>query len=55
MPLFDSDDMMISVDAAEYLGVTKQRIYALRDKGRIGREIAGIWLYSKTELDQGYE
>ena len=51
MGLIDPDDMLNSVDAATYIGLSKWRIYALRNEGRIGRLVAGIWLYSKTELD----
>ena len=43
--------MLNSVSAAAYIGLTKQRIHALRDQGRIGLFVGGTWLYSKTELD----
>ena len=52
MSLIDPDDMLNSVSAAAYIGLTKQRIHALRDQGRIGLFVGGTWLYSKTELDQ---
>ena len=42
---------MDGVRAAQYVGVSKQRIYALRDEGRMGVCIAGIWFYAKTDLD----
>lgn len=51
MPKIDPAEMLSSVDAAAYLGVTPERIYALRKQGRIGMMIGRFWLYSKTELD----
>ena len=37
--------------AAEYLGVTTQRIYQLAVGRRIGKQIAGFWVFTKAELD----
>ena len=48
MPKIDPAEMLSSVDAAAYLGVTPERIYALRKQGRIGMMIGRFWLYSKT-------
>ncbi len=52
--MIDPDELLNSMDAAAYLGVTPQRIYALRDKGIIGRELGsgGYWIYTKSELDR---
>jgi len=52
MKLIDADDLLNSVDAAAYLGLSTQRLHVLRTEGRLGQLIAGIWLYSKTELDE---
>ena len=51
MGLIDPDDMLNSGDAAAYIGLSTRRIYALRDQGRIGQQIAGVWFYTKAELD----
>ena len=52
--MIDPDELLNSMDAAAYLGVTPRRIYALRDKGVIGRKIGSgsYWIYTKTELDR---
>jgi excisionase family DNA binding protein len=47
----DEAEYLNGVQAAEYLGVSKQRIYELRDSHRIGRIIGGYWLFTKSELD----
>jgi hypothetical protein len=51
VPTIDPDEMLSSIDAAAYLGVTSERIYALRRQGRIGMMIGGFWVFSKAELD----
>ncbi|MDP9316926.1 MAG: helix-turn-helix domain-containing protein [Chloroflexota bacterium] len=40
-----------ALEAAEYLGVNKQRVYELARAGRIGRRIGGYWLFTETELE----
>ncbi len=40
-----------AVQAAKYLGVNRQRIYVLASEGRLGRQIAGYWLFTLPELD----
>ncbi|GAC1562739.1 MAG: hypothetical protein NVS2B7_36790 [Herpetosiphon sp.] len=37
--------------AGRYLGLTRQRIYALSKAGKLGRHVAGFWLYTPAELD----
>jgi len=44
-------DYLNAVQAASYLGVNRQRIYQLAKAGRIGREIAGYWVFTREELD----
>ncbi len=44
-------DYLSRVEAAQYLGLTPQRIAALSYSGRLGRQIAGHWVYTKVELD----
>lgn len=46
------DDYLNAAQAAEYLSVKKQRIYELTEDGRIGRKIAGYWVFTKEELDR---
>ncbi len=41
-----------ALEAAEYLGVNKQRVYELARGGRIGRQIGGFWLFTKAELEE---
>lgn len=45
------DEYLNVVQAAEYLGVSKQRISELTQAGRIGRKIAGHPVYTREELD----
>ena len=44
-------DLLNAVEAAEYLGVHRQRIYQLADEGKLGRRIAGYWVFTRAELD----
>jgi len=45
------EELISGAQAAEYLGVSRARIYALTRAGKIGRQIGGYWLYSRAELD----
>jgi excisionase family DNA binding protein len=47
----DENEYLNAVQAAEYLGVRRQRVYELVEDGRIGRKIAGYWVFTTTELD----
>lgn len=47
----DENEYLNAAQAAEYLDVKKQRIYELTEDGRIGRKIAGYWVFTKEELD----
>ncbi len=47
-----NDEYLNAVQAAEYLGVSKQRISELTQAGRIGRRIAGHPVYTRQELDE---
>jgi excisionase family DNA binding protein len=46
------DEYLNVVEAAEYLGLTKQRIHQLAQEGRIGRRIAGHFVFTREELDE---
>jgi excisionase family DNA binding protein len=46
------DEYLNMTEAAVYLGVTKQRVHTLAVQGRIGRQVAGHWLFTKAELDE---
>jgi excisionase family DNA binding protein len=46
------EEYLNAVQAAEYLKISKQRIYELRNAGRIGRQMGGYWLFTKRELDE---
>ncbi len=45
------DELISAPDAAEYLGVSRARLYAITRTGRIGRQVGGYWLYTRAELD----
>ena len=48
-----TDELLTSSEAAAYLGVTKERIYMLRNQGRLGVLIAGkVWLYPKSQVEE---
>jgi hypothetical protein len=50
--MHESEDLMTAAKAAEYLGVTPARIHAIRAaRHGFGRQIGGIWFYTKQELD----
>jgi excisionase family DNA binding protein len=42
-------------EAAEYLKITRQRVYVLAAQGRIGQRLAGYWVFTKEELDRYLE
>lgn len=44
-------DYLKASDAAQYLGVTRQRIYELAATGRLGARLAGYWVFTLAELD----
>ena len=47
----EEQEFLNANEAAEYLGVHRQRVYQLiREKG-LGRKIAGYWVFTKAELD----
>ncbi len=46
------EELMNGADAAEYLGVTRARLYAIARTGKIGRQVGGYWMFTKQELDQ---
>jgi excisionase family DNA binding protein len=45
------EEYLNAVEAAAYLGLHRSRIYALADSGRLGKKLAGYWVFSKAELD----
>ena len=44
-------EYLSAVQAAKYVGVNRQRIYFLATEGRLGRQIGGFWLFTRSELD----
>lgn len=50
-PMPDLDEFIGAPEAADYLGVSRTRLYALTRAGKIGRQVGGYWLYTRTELD----
>ncbi len=48
----ESEELMTAAKAAGYLGVTPARIHAIRaSREGFGRQIGGVWFYTKQELD----
>lgn len=46
------DELIGGAEAAEYLGVTRARLYAIARTGKIGRHVGSFWMFTKQELDQ---
>ena len=44
-------DLLDAVQAAEYLGVNRQRIYELAHAGRIGQRVGALWVFPRQQLD----
>ncbi len=47
----DEEELLSAAQAADYLSVSRQRIYELTESGRLGKKIAGYWVYTRAELD----
>ncbi len=45
------DDILVGVDAAKELGLSKQRLYELASAGRMGQKVGSHWLFTRTELE----
>ena len=46
------DQLMSAVEAAAYLGITRQRVALLGAQGRIPRQrIGSFWVYARADLD----
>ncbi len=49
----EPEQLMTAAKAAEYLGVTPARVHAIRAaRKHFGRQIGGVWFYTKQELDE---
>lgn len=44
------DEILMGDQAADYLGVTYQRLHQLTKEG-IGRKVSGHWVFTRAELD----
>ena len=44
-------DYLNAQQAAQYLTTTRQRVYELAQAGRLGRRVAGFWLFTPAELE----
>ena len=44
------DEILMGEQAAEYVGVSYQRLHQLTKEG-IGRKISGHWVFTRAELD----
>lgn len=47
----DPDALMTGSKAAAYSGMSRARLYTLANQGRIGRQIGGVWFFTRRELD----
>jgi excisionase family DNA binding protein len=45
-------DYLTAEQAAQYLGVKRQRIYNLVSEGRLGQRVDGYLVFTKEELDE---
>lgn len=50
-------ELLSAVEAAEYLGITRARIHAIREsreanKQKFGRQLGKYWYFTKAELDE---
>jgi hypothetical protein len=46
------EDYLNTTEAAAYLAISKQRIHILAQQGRLGRKIAGHFIFTRQELDE---
>ncbi len=47
----DEKKYLNAVQAADYTGLSRQRIYQLAEEGLIGHKVAGYWVFTPDELD----
>ena len=45
------EDLISGAEAAQYLGVSHTRLYAIARTGKIGQQVAGYWMFTRKELD----
>jgi Helix-turn-helix domain len=45
------DNWLMGEEAAQYLGVSRQRLHQLTQEG-VGRKVSGHWIFTREELDQ---
>ena len=48
----NQQEFLSASEAAEYLGLSRQRIHYLTLSGRMGRRIGGFWVFTREELDR---
>ena len=46
-----NQELLSTQQAAEYLGVTRQAVHALAQRGEVGRQVGRAWVFTKSELD----
>lgn len=44
-------DLYTAVQAANFLGVSRQQVYYLAARGRLGTKLGNFWLFTQQELD----
>lgn len=45
------EDLLMGDQAAQYLGVSRQRLHQLTREG-LGRRMSGHWIFTRKELDE---
>ncbi len=49
--MIDPNELLAGQQAADYAGFTRARLYKLAREGRLGRQIAGVWFFTRAEID----
>ena len=44
-------ELLSTQQAADYLGVTRQAVHALAQRGEVGRQVGRAWVFTQAELD----
>ncbi len=47
----DAEELWSTTQAADYLGVTRQSVHELAQRGQVGRRVGRAWVFTKAELD----
>ena len=45
------EELWSTQQAAEYLGITRQSMHDLANRGQVGRRVGRAWVFTKAEID----